>query len=75
MDALTRQVADLLHKVEVGYPEVTVGEERRAATGPTHLLREEGAGRVGAHAGGEAEGDVLDLPMTVNGAESGTRSA
>lgn len=70
---LTTEVADLLDKCQVGDPKVTIGEKRGTATGPAHLLREEGPGRGRAYTGGEAERNVSDFPATVHGAESGLR--
>ena len=66
----TTEIAQLLHKGQVGSPEMLGGQERRGTARPAHLLREEGARSVGADAGSQAQRDVLDLPAAIDGAKS-----
>lgn len=66
----TTEVAQLLHKVEVGSPEMLGGQESGGTASPAHLLREERSRSVGADTGSQAERDVLDLPAAIDSAKS-----
>lgn len=66
----TTEIANLLNEGKVRSPEMLGRQERRAASGPAHLLREKGAWGVGADARRQAERHVLDLPAAVNSTET-----
>lgn len=69
-DGLTAKIAHFLHESEIGSPEVLGCQEGGTSSSPTHLLREEGPRSVGADTGSQAQRNVLDLPATINSAES-----